>query len=169
MRPIRTASVGMSSALVALLACTAGSAAATDTESAHDKSKTKVIILTGTLTQQSRFPVNPNGPAAQGDQTVVHSTLTDQAGNTVGETGGICTTTRTEPDFGAETCNVTYSLTGGQITFQGFVFGHLRPGPPPSFDGAITGGTGEYAGARGTVHADTIGPGQRRFTLTLLR
>lgn len=167
MRPIRAASLGTATALVTLLACTAGSAAATDTDSAHDKPKPRVITLTGQLTQQSRFPVNPAGPAAQGDRTVFRSALLDQAGNEIGETGGACTTTRVEPNFGAEACNVTYTLPGGQLAVQGMVFGHLRPGPPPSFDNAITGGTGEYSRARGTVHADTIGTGLRRFTITL--
>lgn len=87
-------------------------------------------------------------------------------GNQVGETGGTCTTTRVD-NGGAEVCTVTYTLPGGQLSVQGMVFGHLNPGPPPSFDNGITGGTGEYDRARGSVHADTIAPGTRRFTIDL--
>ncbi|WP_329385273.1 hypothetical protein OG625_25180 [Streptomyces sp. NBC_01351] len=76
---------------------------ATDTDSTHAKPKDRVIVLIGKLAEQHRFPINPGGPAAQGDWTVFRSDLYDEAGNRVGETGGTCTTTRadialTEPD-----------------------------------------------------------------------
>ncbi|MGW6572016.1 allene oxide cyclase barrel-like domain-containing protein [Streptomyces sp. NPDC054945] len=166
MRPIRTASFGTATALVALLACAPVAAAATDAHSVQLKPRERVITLTGRLAQQSRFPVNPGGAAAQGDRTVFRSVLFDQAGKEVGETGGICTTTRVE-NGGAEECVVTYTLPGGQLSVQGMVFGILNPGPPPSFENGITGGTGEFDRARGSVHADTIAPGTRRFTITL--
>ncbi|MEU9146868.1 hypothetical protein [Streptomyces sp. NPDC048349] len=167
MRPIRAACLGSATALATLLACVpVATAAATDSGSAHDKGKSRVITLTGRLAQQSRFPVNPGGVPAQGDRTVFRSVLFDKNGAEVGETGGTCTTTRVE-NGGAEACVVTYTLPGGQITVQGMVFGHLVPGPPPSFDNAITGGTGEFDRARGSIHADTIGTGTRRFTIDL--
>ncbi|MCX5124503.1 hypothetical protein OG898_14850 [Streptomyces sp. NBC_00193] len=169
-RPSRAAGLGTATtALVALLACApVASAVGTDADSARDKGKGQVITLTGRLAEQSRFPVNPDGPAAQGDRTVFRSILFDKDGQQVGETGGSCTTTRVD-NGGAETCAVTYSLPGGQITAQGFVFGHLVPGPPPAFDNAITGGTGKYDRARGSIHAETIAPGERRFTIDLER
>ncbi|MCX5609644.1 MULTISPECIES: allene oxide cyclase barrel-like domain-containing protein [unclassified Streptomyces] len=171
MRPIRAACLGTATALVALLACApVAGAAGTDTGSGHDKGKHRVITLIGRLAEQTRFPVNPGGPAAQGDRTVVRSILSDQAGNQVGETGGFCTTTRAAlpgDSGGAEECVVTYTLPDGQLTVQGMYFGILNPGPPPSFDNAITGGTGKYHRARGSVHADTIGTGTRRFTIDL--
>jgi hypothetical protein len=166
MRPIRAACLGTATALVTLLACApVAAASATDEDSAH-KGKDRVITLIGRLAEQSRFPVNPGGAPAQGDRTVVRSILFDQAGNEVGETAGTCTTTRVA-DGGAEVCTVTYTLPGGQLSVQGMVFGHLVPGPPPSFDNGITGGTGVYDRARGSVHADTIAPGTRRFTIDL--
>lgn len=168
MRPLRTPSLGTATALLALLACApVASAAAPDTDRAHDKGA-QLITLTGKLAEQSRFPVNPDGPAAQGDRTVFRSILFDKDGKQVGETGGTCTTTRVD-NGGAETCNVTYTLPGGQLAVQGMVFGHLVAGPPPSFDNAITGGTGKYDRARGSIHADTIAPGERRFTINLER
>ncbi|WP_407838671.1 hypothetical protein ACE1OC_23545 [Streptomyces sp. DSM 116496] len=171
MRPIRAACLGTATALVALLACAPiVSAVATDADSAGDKGKGKgqVITLTGRLAEQSRFPVNPGGAAAQGDRTVFRSILFGKDGQQVGETGGTCTTTRVD-NGGAETCAVTYTLPGGQITAQGMVFGHLVPGPPPAFDNAITGGTGKYDRARGSIHAETTAPGERRFTIDLER
>ncbi|WP_241826958.1 allene oxide cyclase barrel-like domain-containing protein [Streptomyces graminilatus] len=168
MRPIRATCLGTATALVTLLAC-APVATATDTDPAHAKGKDKdrVITLIGRLAQQSRFPVNPGGiPAAQGDRTVFRSTLFDENNNQVGETGGTCDTTRVE-NGGAEMCVVTYTLPGGQLAVQGMVFGNLVPGPPPAFDNAITGGTGTYDRARGSVHAETIAPGTRRFTVDL--
>ncbi|MFE9933704.1 hypothetical protein [Streptomyces sp. NPDC005533] len=167
MRPIRAASLGTATALVALLACApVAAAAATSPHPAHDKGKHRVITLTGELRQQTAFPVNTNGPAAQGDRTVFRSELFDQNHRSVGETNGTCTTTRTI-NGGAEVCVVTYTLPGGQLSVQGMVFGNLNPGRPPSFDNAITGGTGEFDRARGSVHADTIGVGMRRFTIDL--
>ncbi|MEV6250349.1 hypothetical protein AB0M38_29740 [Streptomyces sp. NPDC051742] len=167
MRPIRAARLGTTTALVTLFACApVAAASATGTGSAHDKGKERVITLVGRLAEQSRFPVNPGGAPAQGDRTVVRSILFDEAGKQVGETAGTCTTTRVA-DGGAEVCTVTYTLPDGQISVQGMVFGHLNPGPPPSFDNAITGGTGKYDRARGSVHADTIATGTRRFTIDL--
>ncbi|MFF7080991.1 allene oxide cyclase barrel-like domain-containing protein [Streptomyces lavendulae] len=168
MRPIRAACLGTATALVALLACAPVASAATGGDFGHDKDKDRVITLIGRLAQQTRFPVNPGGAAAQGDRTVFRSVLFDQEGKEVGETDGTCTTTRVD-NGGAEECVVTYTLPGGQLAVQGMVFGNLVPGPPPSFDNAITGGTGKYDRARGSVHADTIGTGTRRFTIDLDR
>ncbi|MFF9910321.1 hypothetical protein [Streptomyces sp. NPDC013457] len=166
MRPLRAARFGLATALVTLLAATPVAAATTDTGSAQAKNKDRVITLTGKLAQQTRFPVNPGGSPAQGDRTVFRSVLFDADGKEVGETGGTCDTTRVE-NGGAEVCVVTYTLPGGQLSVQGMVFGILNPGPPPSFDNGITGGTGVFDRARGSVHAETIAPGTRRFTITL--
>ncbi|KFG04198.1 MULTISPECIES: allene oxide cyclase barrel-like domain-containing protein [Streptomyces] len=167
MRPLGATCLGSATALVALLACApVAGAAATHTDSAHAGEKNKVITLIGRLAQQTRFPVNPGGSPAQGDRTVFRSTLFDEKDNQVGETGGTCDTTRVD-NGGAEVCVVTYTLPGGQLSVQGMVFGILNPGPPPPFDNAITGGTGVYDRARGSVHAETIAPGTRRFTIDL--
>ncbi|MEV6701953.1 transposase [Streptomyces sp. NPDC051453] len=123
----------------------------------------------------THFPVNPKGPAAQGDRTVVRSKLyaKEDEKKQIGWTHGTCTTTLARYNGGVEECVVTYVLPGGQLTVQGLVFGILTNGqptlPPPSFDNAITGGTGKFDRARGQVHADTIGPGKRRFTIDLDR
>ncbi|MGW6359899.1 hypothetical protein ACWFR5_33220 [Streptomyces sp. NPDC055092] len=78
MRPIRAACLGTATALVALLAGAPGATAAKDTDSAHAKGGHRVITVIGHLDLQSRFPVNPKGPAAQGDRTVFRSNLFDK-------------------------------------------------------------------------------------------
>ncbi|MFI6493688.1 dirigent protein [Streptomyces sp. NPDC050564] len=170
MRPIRAACLGTATVLVTLLACApVADAAATDTDFAHAKGGDRVITLIGHLVQQTRFPVNPGGPPAQGDRTVFRSDLYDEHDNqVVGETDGTCTTTRAaDINNQAEVCVVNYNFPSGQLTVQGMVFGNLTASPPPSFDNAITGGTGVFDRARGMVHADTIGVGKRRFTIDL--
>ena len=164
MRPIRAAGLGTAT-LVTLLAFTPVAAGATDAGSAQTKGKTRTLTFLAEVQQLTRFPVTP-GSVSQGDQVVVRSDLFDEAHNKVGESHGTCTTTRGGADE-AEQCVVTYILPGGQLTVQGMYFGILNPGPPPSFDNAITGGTGKYHRARGSVHADTIATGTRRFTINL--
>ncbi|MFG2846173.1 hypothetical protein ACGF12_23825 [Kitasatospora sp. NPDC048296] len=167
MRPIRAACLGTATALATLLACAPVAAAAgTDTDSAPAKGKDRTFTLIGHLAEETYFPVNPGGAPAQGDRAVFRSILFDQDGKQIGETGGTCVTTRVD-NGGAEECSVTYNLPGGQLSSQGFVLGFLNPGPPPSFDNGITGGTGEFDRARGQIHADTIAPGTRRFTVDL--
>ncbi|MFD0381153.1 hypothetical protein [Streptomyces sp. NPDC127112] len=165
MRPIRAACLGTAT-LVTLLTCTPVAAAATDAGSAQARDKDRTITLLAEVQQLSRFPVTP-GSVSQGDQVVVRSDLFDEAHNKVGETHGTCTTTRGGPDE-AEQCVVTYVLPGGQLTVQGMYFNYLDQGP---FDNAITGGTGEYKKARGSVHSDTIATTPkvvRRFTIHLV-
>lgn len=165
MRPIRAACFGTAT-LVTLLACTPVAAAATDTGSAQARDKGRIITVQAEVAQLTRFPVSPSS-VSQGDQVVVRSDLFDEAHNKVGETHGTCTTTRGGADE-AEQCVVTYVLPGGQLTVQGMYFNYLDQGP---FDNAITGGTGEYEKARGSVHADTIATVPkvvRRFTIHLV-
>lgn len=168
MRPIRAACLGTAT-LVTLLACTPVAAAATDTGSAQARDKARIITLRAVVQQLTRFP--PTGEASQGDRVVVRSDLFDEADNKVGETHGTCTTTRGGPDE-AEQCVVTYTLPGGQLTVQGMYFNYIDQGP---FDNAITGGTGKYEKARGSVHSDTLPPDPtypgklvRRFTIHLV-
>ncbi|MEU4038427.1 allene oxide cyclase barrel-like domain-containing protein [Streptomyces collinus] len=165
MRPIRAACLGAAT-LVTLLACTPVAAAATDTGSAQAGGKARIITLLAEVAQLTRFPVTP-GSVSQGDRVVVRSDLFDEAHNKVGETHGTCTTTRGGADE-AEQCVVTYVLPGGQLTVQGMYFNYVDQGP---FDNAITGGTGEYEKARGSVRSDTIATDPkvvRRFTIHLV-
>ncbi|MFC9259014.1 allene oxide cyclase barrel-like domain-containing protein [Streptomyces hydrogenans] len=164
MRPIRAAGLGTAT-LVTLLAFTPVAAGATDEGSAQTKGKTRTLTFLAEVQQLTRFPVTP-GSVSQGDRVVVRSDLFDEAHNKVGETHGTCTTTRGGADE-AEQCLVTYVLPDGQITTQGVYFDYIDQGP---FDSAITGGTGKYEKARGSVHSETIATDPkvvRRFTIHL--
>ncbi|MFC9491418.1 hypothetical protein ACFTZM_35810 [Streptomyces hydrogenans] len=164
MRPIRAAGLGTAT-LVTLLAFTPVAAGATDAGSAQTKGKTRTLTFLAEVQQLTRFPVTP-GSVSQGDRVVVRSDLFDEAHNKVGETHGTCTTTRGGADE-AEQCLVTYVLPDGQITTQGVYFDYIDQGP---FDPAITGGTGKYEKARGSVHSETIATDPkvvRRFTIHL--
>ncbi|MEU3606239.1 hypothetical protein AB0E83_12405 [Streptomyces sp. NPDC035033] len=150
MRPIRAAGLGTAT-LVTLLAFTPVTAGATDTGSVQTGGKTRTLTFLAEAQQLTRFPVTP-GTVSQGDRVVVRSVLLDEAHNKVGETHGSCTTTRGGADE-AEQCLVTYVLPDGQLTTQGVYFDYIDQGP---FDAAITGGTGKYEKARGSVHSETI-------------
>ncbi|MFE2104093.1 hypothetical protein [Streptomyces sp. NPDC059468] len=56
---------------------------------------------------------------------------------------------------------------GGHLSVQGMVFGIPNPGSPPSIDNGIIGGAGEFDRARGSIHADAIATGTRRFAIDL--
>lgn len=62
-------------------------------------------------------------------------------GELVGHNGGVCTVTNLAGEL---ICNVTWSLPGGELSTQ-----FLNTSNPTKHF-AITGGTGDYAGARGT-------------------
>ncbi len=65
-------------------------------------------------------------------------------GKKVGHTGVVCTITSTARE--ESQCVGTASLRRGQITIQG-----LLAGEPEVFEFPITGGTGAYEGAEGTL------------------
>jgi hypothetical protein len=92
----------------------------------------------------------------------------DNHDDAVGTDGGVCTIVRVA-DAGAEhgtaQCVVTLSLTDrGQITIQGLV--DVTGGnTPASFDLAITGGTGDFADAGGTVTVEQVNDDREKITL----
>ncbi|WP_225803013.1 hypothetical protein [Streptomyces sp. NK15101] len=165
MRPIRAACLGTAT-LVALLACApVAGAAATDTGSAHARDKARTITLRAVVRELHRFPV-VEGSVSPGDRVVARSDLSyfsDETHTKIGESHVTCTTTRGGADE-AEQCVATYVLPGGELTVQGMYFNYLDQGP---FDNAITGGTGRYDKARGSVHSEPNGPGVRTFTIHL--
>ncbi|MFF0560564.1 hypothetical protein [Streptomyces sp. NPDC004266] len=165
MRPIRAACLGAAT-LVTLLTCTSVAAgAATDTDSAQAGSKARTITLRAEVKELTRIP-DTGGPV-QGNRAIARSDLSlfdDPTRTKIGESHVVCTTTRGGADE-AEQCVATYVLPDGQLTVQGMYFDYLDQGP---FDNAITGGTGKYEKARGSVHSDPVQPGVRRFTIHLV-
>jgi hypothetical protein len=98
------------------------------------------------------FAKNPKRPTpSQGDYFVFYSPLNDAAGNPAGELDVKCTiikkgkarTGQGEVDL----CNGVVGLSNGEI----FVAARTTGGNNPDVRGAITGGTGAYANARGTL------------------
>ncbi|MGD0373703.1 MAG: dirigent protein [Streptosporangiaceae bacterium] len=99
---------------------------------------------------------NPNA-FAQGDELIINDQLTTthrQAGGypIVGYDSGVCTLTRLPEKDARQTfanCVVTAVWTNGSLTVQGAV--PFRSQQPESAVLAITGGTGRFGTARGTM------------------
>ena len=92
-----------------------------------------------------------------GDVIVLTSRLLDRAGAVAGETATSCITTTGARNFlkSVVTCNGVFTLKDGTLTLQA----NIKPGQR-RIVGAVTGGTGAYANARGVVEyvdgVDTI-------------
>ena len=88
---------------------------------------------------------------AAGDRIILSDRLL-RGGREVGHDAGVCTIT--DP-AGEAICEVVYSLPDGTIAAQ------FINAPPPAKTFAVVGGTGRYAGARGTgtllEHEDQTG------------
>jgi hypothetical protein len=96
-----------------------------------------------------------------GDVIVFTNPLVDEAGRRVGRLYADCITTLGARDFrrSTTTCTGVMVLPAGTLTLQA----NSRPGVPTTV-GAVTGGTGDYANARGVfVSNDT----QRNMTVRL--
>jgi hypothetical protein len=90
------------------------------------------------------FDRPPKGDSA-GDVSVFHNADFDLRGRPVGRDQGVCTGVSRS----AAECTASFVLRGGTIDVE------AAPGAGLRIVAAITGGTGAYAGARGTV---TIAP-----------
>ena len=78
-----------------------------------------------------------------GDEIVSHDIVFSKSGKRVGYDAQTCTITNLRPlQLG---CSLVFALPGGMIT------GQYIGAPPPHKLVAITGGTGKYVGARGTI------------------
>jgi len=161
-RSARRAAV-IASAALAVAAGTAGAAAAAPRGTAAPDARTLTVFA---------FDINNGGPDpgfipvpgtsrssfAQGDELIINDQLTlpKLAGKgfpIIGHDSGVCTLTRL-PERGARqtyaSCVVTAAVRGGSLTVQGILsFRGQQPRPATL---AVTGGTGLYAGAAGTVH-----------------
>jgi hypothetical protein len=105
----------------------------------HERSIT--IQVRGQLEHVQPVDSAPAGESA-GDVLVFTERLFDRRGRRVGSDAAHCVRL-----FDATwLCTGTYKLPGGRVMVQ-----LLLPGPAVTYDQAITGGTGRFAGARGTV------------------
>lgn len=94
---------------------------------------------------------------SQGDELVINDqiTVTHKKGNSfpiVGYDSGVCTLTRVPEKFAEQTlgnCVVTIAWKGASLTVQGVL--HFKNQQPEPAALAITGGTGRFNGASGTL------------------
>lgn len=106
-----------------------------------------------------------NQPPGMGDQYMINAKVFDRSGRRMGSFDAECTTTR-GGRRGAAICTGAWTLRDGEI----HAIARLGTSDDPT--GSIVGGTGEYAGARGTFES-VDRPGQSGGdpsddTLTLL-
>src|SRR5690349_19341728 len=127
---------------VALAALTIGVALPASGSSRHpDRSHT--FRVTATVTEVSQIDLGAKG-SSLGDEIVFSGKLL-RRGTEVGHQGATCTTVSMQRQEAQ--CDATYSLPGGQITAQAvFVLGSPAP-----YSVAVTGGTGRYRSAEGTL------------------
>jgi hypothetical protein len=95
----------------------------------------------------------PSSPQANptGDVIVFTNPVADGSRNVVGTLYAECTTTKGARNFlrSTTTCTAVIDLRNGTLTLQA----NSKPGVPTT-TGAVTGGTGPYANARGVFVAD---------------
>jgi hypothetical protein len=155
----RLAATGVAVVLVGL----AGGAAVPATGSGHGNghghghSSDKVRVLS-TNTEEAFVDVG-EPDLSLGDAFVFSSDLTKR-GRSVGHTGVVCTITSVARN--ESQCVGTAWLRKGQITIQGLVAGE-----PEMFSFAITGGTGAYEGAGGTLVVKELSDTEELLTFYL--
>ena len=155
--------IGTAAVIASALALAGASLASGDSGFAPGKT----VVLSGKTVQRNIVHTDDSG-FALGDQAVFTNDLSVN-GKPAGTDGGVCTVVRIgDPaaQTGTVQCQLTYSLSGGQITAQGLM--SLTSG---GFIGkqtvAITGGTGLYRDARGVAVLEFIHPGELTVTLAL--
>lgn len=132
----------------------------------HDGGSGEVLRLVGKEVSSQLLDLGA-ADFSEGDQFVFTNDLF--RGNTkVGEDGGLCVVSRLTQE-GAATfeCHGVNTLPGGQITVQGLVtYGPTEEIKQDPYHFAITGGTGKYRKARGTVRIKE-GPEEAQLTFRI--
>jgi hypothetical protein len=133
--------IGAVAAVAALATGSVASATAQQDDDHHGDDRHKVRVVS-TNTEEDFVDVG-EPDLSLGDSFVFTSDLTSH-GNKVGHTGVVCTATSVARE--ESQCVGTARLRGGQIAIQG-----LLAGEPDVFSFPITGGTGAFEGAEGTL------------------
>jgi hypothetical protein len=156
-------------------------AASAATSSSIQKSKTTVIYAFGIgPSGDSLIPVPGTTPGvvSEGDEAIINDQLTSTHAirggyPIIGYDSGTCTFTRVTPDGQGkgsrfnkvfENCTATAALPNGDITVQGII--SSKSGKPQPATLAVTGGTGRYDGAHGSVRV-AFGSQFETFTIAL--
>ena len=117
------------------------------------------------------FDAPPKGTSL-GDSQVFSDRSVTHNGVNVGFVGGICTNVVVTKKAGvavglSQQCQITASLTDGQLTFQGLIsFNRQGPTSVPQF--AITGGTRAYQTARGQITVTGASHNRTKITVDLI-
>ncbi|MEU9014695.1 hypothetical protein AB0D12_34060 [Streptomyces sp. NPDC048479] len=114
----------------------------------------------------SFIDVDGSSGTSQGDELVVNGSLS-RDGTTVGDFSEVCTVTRTGLDDAYDLqCAVVLDLPEGRITAEGrFTITNAGPGP---ITFAITGGTGDYRTAQGSISAVLVSDTETNLTVNLI-
>ncbi|MFI7339116.1 hypothetical protein ACIBUY_14385 [Streptomyces sp. NPDC050085] len=126
------------------------------------KSRVEVLDLAVRYDQHEALDVGPAGPSL-GD-TNVYSGIAVQDGRDVGRGGGTCQVVRVEGTAATTQCLLTLETERGSLTMQSL----WKTGGRGPLDMAITGGTGDFADARGTVRYSDIGTPDERARAEIL-
>jgi hypothetical protein len=150
------------SLIAALGAATAAAGIAVIPASGQDQNTARTLTF---VTTQKRGDVRSTDVKPKGDSpgdSYLLSSLMHRDGKIVGRVEAQCV--ELDATYQAQMCHIVAVLTDGQITLQGAGFEKRLPGAarsPEAF--AITGGTGAYSGAAGSM---TIKGNGQRDTLT---
>jgi len=150
----RLGTVGAVTAVAALAVGSVGPA--TGQTSATDKGDGhQVVTVLSTNTEEAFVDAGEPG-FSLGDSFVFSSRLT-RHGETFGHTGVVCTVTSVRME--ESQCVGTAWLRRGQISIQG-----LLAGEPEEFEFPITGGTGAFEDAGGTLVVRELSDTEERLT-----
>jgi hypothetical protein len=152
--------------LIAAAAAVSAAAAATSVVavSASGQTTSRTVEVTQVERAFKFEDVAPKGgpgkPFTQGDAFVIGGRLL-KGGKAAGKANLVCTTTQPGRK-GGSLCDGSLVLSGGEITFSGY----NTVADTPSTVFAVTGGTGSYAGASGTVTAREAKGGRTAITVS---
>ena len=124
----------------------------------HDGHHGHIVRVLSTNTEEAFVDVG-EPDFSLGDEFVFTSKLTKH-GTAVGHTGVVCTVTSVERE--EFQCVATAWFAKGQIAVQGLIAGE-----PERFPLAITGGTGVFEGADGTLVVTELSDSQELLTFFL--
>jgi hypothetical protein len=152
---------------LALIGSTAGIVALVVIATAGGQTPQGRTLVLSRLTKQATFTFVDNAPKAKltregeprrltpGDREVFSIPVADQRGNRLGRLDGECLTVRPGTHRAhEEVCTEAYRLRNGVITVAIALIGEK-----PKYSAAVTGGTGAYANARGTLRSVTTKSG----------
>jgi hypothetical protein len=134
---------------------------------ASASSRGQTIRIDAVVAAENFVDVEPVGPSL-GDTLIIHDDWKDLDGNVVGSDGIVCTATFIDPDGNLTfECLLTGHLAAGDLTAQGLFTEPAVEPPPATAVLAITGGTGIYAQATGSVKVQEVSEEETHFTFRL--